>query len=134
MRLARPRRRRRAGGARHERARGLLRKELYHILRDRRTLAVLLLLPVVQVVLFGFAIRTDVDDVRLAIVDPAPDARDAGAAQPVRGHGRLPDRRGRAATSTRSSALFQRGSAQAGDRLRAGFADHLAPRPAGASC
>jgi ABC-2 type transport system permease protein len=53
---------------------GLLRKEVYHILRDRRTLAVLLLLPVVEVVLFGYSIRTDVEDVRLAIVDPAPDA------------------------------------------------------------
>lgn len=53
--------------------RGLLRKETYHILRDRRTLAVLILLPVVCVVLFGFSIRTDVNDVRLVIVDPAPD-------------------------------------------------------------
>jgi ABC-2 type transport system permease protein len=53
--------------------RGLLRKETYHILRDRRTLAVLVLLPIVQVILFGFAIRTDVKDVRLAVVDPAPD-------------------------------------------------------------
>ena len=53
---------------------GLLRKEVYHILRDRRTLTVLVLLPVVQVVLFGYSIRTDVTDVRLAIVDPHPDA------------------------------------------------------------
>ncbi len=53
--------------------RGLLRKETFHILRDRRTLVVLLALPIVQVVLFGFAIRTDVNDVRLAVVDPAPD-------------------------------------------------------------
>jgi ABC-2 type transport system permease protein len=52
---------------------GLLRKETYHILRDRRTLAVLIFMPIVQVVLFGFSIRTDVQDVRLAIVDPAPD-------------------------------------------------------------
>jgi ABC-2 type transport system permease protein len=52
---------------------GLLRKEVQHIRRDPRTLAVVLALPVVQVVLFGFAIRTDVDHVRLAIVDPAPD-------------------------------------------------------------
>jgi ABC-2 type transport system permease protein len=52
----------------------LLRKETWHILRDRRTLAVLILLPVVQVMLFGFSIRTDVKDVRLAIVDPMPDA------------------------------------------------------------
>ena len=53
--------------------RGLLRKETFHILRDRRTLFVLMALPAVQVVLFGSAIRTDVNDVRLAIVDPAPD-------------------------------------------------------------
>ena len=53
---------------------GLLRKEVYHILRDRRTLTVLVLLPVVEVILFGYSIRTDVRDVRLAIVDPTPDA------------------------------------------------------------
>ena len=53
---------------------GLLRKEVYHILRDRRTLAVLVLMPVLQVVLFGYAIRTDVRDVRVAIVDPSPSA------------------------------------------------------------
>jgi ABC-2 type transport system permease protein len=53
---------------------GLLRKETYHILRDRRTLAVLIFMPIVQVILFGFSIRTDVKDVRLAIVDPSPDA------------------------------------------------------------
>ena len=53
---------------------GLLRKETYHILRDRRTLAVLILLPIVQVILFGYAIRTDVKNVRLVIVDPSPDA------------------------------------------------------------
>src|SRR5512140_3254983 len=53
---------------------GLLRKELYHLLRDRRTLAVLIFMPIVQVILFGYSIRTDVKDVRLVFVDPAPDA------------------------------------------------------------
>jgi ABC-2 type transport system permease protein len=53
--------------------RGLLVKETYHILRDRRTLIVITFLPVLQVVLFGYAIRTDVRHVRLAVVDPAPD-------------------------------------------------------------
>jgi len=52
---------------------GLLRKEGYHILRDRRTLAVIVFMPVLQVLLFGYAISTDVNHVRLAIVDPAPD-------------------------------------------------------------
>jgi drug efflux transport system permease protein len=53
--------------------RGLLRKEFFHIRRDKRTAAVLIALPIVQVMLFGYAIRTDVDNVRLAVVDPTPD-------------------------------------------------------------
>src|SRR6187551_3939438 len=51
-----------------------VRKELRHILRDRQTLAILLLMPLVQVLLFGFALRTDVRDLRVAVVDPTPDA------------------------------------------------------------
>ena len=52
---------------------GLLRKEALHILRDRRTLFVIVFMPIVQVVLFGYAVRTDVEEVRLAIVDRSPD-------------------------------------------------------------
>lgn len=48
-------------------------KEIRHILRDRQTLTILLLMPLVQVVLFGYALRSDVRDVRMAIVDPSPD-------------------------------------------------------------
>jgi ABC-2 type transport system permease protein len=51
-----------------------MRKEVQHILRDRQTLTILLLLPVAQLLLFGFAVRTDVRDVRIAIIDTAPDA------------------------------------------------------------
>lgn len=54
--------------------RGFIVKEFHHILRDRQTLAILLLLPLAQVILFGFALRTDVRGVRVAFVDPAPDA------------------------------------------------------------
>jgi ABC-2 type transport system permease protein len=53
---------------------GLLRKECYHILRDRRTLSVIVFFPIAQVMLFGASVRTDVRNVRLAIVDPTPDA------------------------------------------------------------
>src|SRR3954469_2134657 len=48
-------------------------KELHHILRDRQTLTVLILMPLVQVTLCGFALRSDVRDVRVVIVDPSPD-------------------------------------------------------------
>lgn len=53
--------------------RGFIVKEMHHILRDRQTLGILLLLPLAQVVLFGFALRTDVQLVRLVMVDPTPD-------------------------------------------------------------
>lgn len=53
--------------------RGIVRKEAFHLLRDRRTLFILLVMPLVQVLLFGYAIRTDVERIRLAIVDPEPD-------------------------------------------------------------
>lgn len=53
--------------------RGFIRKEFHHILRDRQTLLILLFLPLAQVLLFGYALRTDVEDVRLVVVDPAPD-------------------------------------------------------------
>jgi ABC-2 type transport system permease protein len=52
---------------------GFVRKETLHLLRDRQTLAILLLFPVVQVLIFGFAVRTDVQDIAIAIVDPTPD-------------------------------------------------------------
>lgn len=52
---------------------GFVRKEFYHILRDRRTLLILFGMPLVQLVLFGYAIRNEVEDVRLAVVDPVGD-------------------------------------------------------------
>ena len=52
---------------------GFVRKETFHILRDRQTLLILLVMPLVQLVLFGFAVRTDVRAIRLAIIDPTPD-------------------------------------------------------------
>jgi ABC-2 type transport system permease protein len=54
--------------------RGFVVKEFHHILRDRQTLLILLLLPLAQVLLFGFALRTDIRGVRLVVVDPRPDA------------------------------------------------------------
>lgn len=105
--------------------RGLLAKEVRHILRDRRTLAVVVLMPVVQVILFGFAIRTDVKDIRLAIVDPAPDhvtreiRHRLEASEAFRTVAVLP-------TTERLNGLFQRGSAQEAVVFEPGFAARLA--------
>lgn len=47
-----------------------VRKEMLHILRDRRTMLIVLLMPVVQMLLFGFAISTEVNNVDFAVVAP----------------------------------------------------------------
>ena len=113
------------GGAGMSALKGLLQKEAFHILRDRRTLIVLIALPVVQVVLFGFAIRTDIDGVRLAVVDSAPDyatmaLRDrfasAGVFRTVSVVARTAD----------LEPLFQNGQAQQAIVFKPGFAADLA--------
>lgn len=48
-------------------------KEARHILRDRRTMVILLGMPMVLMLLFGFAIRNEIDDIPTAIVDFAGD-------------------------------------------------------------
>jgi ABC-2 type transport system permease protein len=104
---------------------GLLRKEAYHIRRDRRTLGVIIFLPVVQVLLFGFAIRTDVENVRLAIVDPAPDH----ATLALRNRFAATDNFRLVAVVPRVEALeqlFQRGTAQQAVVFAPGFADRIA--------
>ena len=50
-----------------------VRKEFFHIFRDRRTMLILLGMPVVQIILFGFAISTEVKKVRVAVLDPNND-------------------------------------------------------------
>lgn len=46
-----------------------VRKEFYHILRDRRTMLILLGMPIVQILIFGFAISTEVKNARLVVYD-----------------------------------------------------------------
>jgi len=50
-----------------------VRKEVFHILRDKRTLIILLGMPLVLVLLFGFAITNEINNARIALVDLAQD-------------------------------------------------------------
>lgn len=49
-----------------------VKKEALHILRDSRTMLIALLMPVVQILLFGFAISTEVNNINVAVVAPHP--------------------------------------------------------------
>ena len=46
----------------------LIKKETLHLLRDRRTLLIVLVMPIVLLLLFGFAISTEVNNVRMVAV------------------------------------------------------------------
>lgn len=50
-----------------------IRKEFHHIFRDKTTMAILLLLPVLMLLLFGYAITTEVKNSKIAILNPSND-------------------------------------------------------------
>lgn len=52
---------------------GFLRKEFLHILRDKRTMIIIFGLPVVQLLIFGKVISTDIKDAKIAVFDPVKD-------------------------------------------------------------
>lgn len=50
-----------------------IKKEFLHILRDKRTLLILVGMPVVQIIMFGFAVSTEVKDVKTAVLASSAD-------------------------------------------------------------
>ncbi len=50
-----------------------IKKEFHHILRDTRSMLVLIGLPIVQLLIFGFAITTEVRNANIAILDESKD-------------------------------------------------------------
>lgn len=47
-----------------------VRKEIVHLVRDPRTMLIALLIPVVQMILFGFAISTEVNNIDVMVAAP----------------------------------------------------------------
>ncbi len=50
-----------------------IKKEFRHVIRDRWTMVILLLMPVVQMILFGFAISTEIRNINFVIIVPQAD-------------------------------------------------------------
>ncbi len=50
-----------------------VKKEFFHIWRDKRTMFILLGMPVVQIVIFGFALTNEVKNARIAVLDASKD-------------------------------------------------------------
>src|SRR5436189_767893 len=51
-----------------------VRKEFHHIFRDKRTMFILLGMPVVQIIIFGFALTNEVKNSGIAVLDQSKDA------------------------------------------------------------
>jgi ABC-2 type transport system permease protein len=102
-----------------------MRKEVRHLLRDRQTLTILLLLPVAQLLLFGFAVRTDIHAVRVAVLAPTPDIVTDGLRTRFANSGRFllaPP----VATSEALDEMFRRGQVDVGVVLEPQMASRLA--------
>jgi ABC-2 type transport system permease protein len=50
-----------------------LRKEFAHVLRDRKTLLILFGMPIMQILIFGFALTNEVKNAKIVVVDNARD-------------------------------------------------------------
>ena len=50
-----------------------IRKEFRHIFRDKRTMMIVLVLPVVQMILFGYAVSTEINSAKVAVVGDMSD-------------------------------------------------------------
>lgn len=50
-----------------------IRKEFYHIFRDKRTMMILLAMPIILIILFGYAITTEIKRAPIAILDQSRD-------------------------------------------------------------
>jgi ABC-2 type transport system permease protein len=60
----------------------LIRKEFIHVARDPRTLAIMIVMPILMLILLGYAATTDVESLRTAVydADKTPQSRDLIAA------------------------------------------------------
>ncbi len=54
-----------------------VKKEFYHILRDKRTMFILLGMPIAQIIIFGFALTNEVKNSKIAVLDYSKDVSTA---------------------------------------------------------
>jgi ABC-2 type transport system permease protein len=107
------------------RVRELLRKELRQIFRDPRTKRIVFVAPVLQLLLFGYAVNTDVQRAPLFVVDldHTVESRALVDALTAGGYFRVVGRSSRSADLLRA---LDRGSALIGLEVPPGFASDLA--------
>jgi len=62
-----------------------IKKEFYHIFRDKRTTAILLLMPMLLIILFGYAITTEIKRSPVAVLDNSFDPQTSHLVEQLQG-------------------------------------------------
>ncbi len=53
---------------------GFVKKEFFHIFRDRKTMLILFGLPVAQILIFGYVVTNEIKDIHVAVLDKSADS------------------------------------------------------------
>lgn len=101
-----------------------VKKEFRHILRDRRTLFILLGMPVAQVIIFGYAITNEFRNANIVVLDQSRDemSRQLTDKLTASGHFRLA---GEAQDLASVDAFFKQGKIKMAVVIPAGFAESM---------
>lgn len=113
-----------------ERLRAVIRKEFLHVLRDRRTLAMIVMMPMIQLAIYGYAVNTDVKHLATALHDEDRTPMSRRLVEAFQQSAYF-DVRWRTADPEEMRRRLDRGDAKAGLTIPPGFArDLLAGRGA----
>lgn len=107
-----------------ERIYRMLVKEFIQVLRDPRMKALIFVMPVIQLIMFGYAVTTDVDHIRTAVcdLDKSPQSRALIERFTASGYFTVVDNTN---NPERLGELLDRGKAAIGIQINRGFADDL---------
>ncbi len=107
-----------------ERIYRMLVKEFIQVLRDPRMKALIFVMPVIQLIMFGYAVTTDVDHIKTAVcdLDKSPQSRALIERFTASGYFTVVDNTDR---PERLGELLDRGKATIAIQINRGFADEL---------
>jgi ABC-2 type transport system permease protein len=109
------------------RIRAMMRKELIHVLRDPRMKIVLLVMPLLQTVLFGYAVNSDASRIELAACDLDNSSRSRELVRRFTA-GDCFDLAARVQTSSQCMDMLSAGSARAAIVIPRGFSRDMSRR------
>lgn len=105
----------------------ITRKEFLHIRRDPRTLVIIFVLPIVQLILLGYAATNDIQHLRTVVLDADRSSESRALVEAYRASGYF-EIDGHVDTEEELARRIDSGSARAGIVIRPGFGADIAAR------